>query len=65
MPYLHIRPAGSDGELLSNEETDAMVAEGMAAGKFRQCSIGYHDECSDPMGNRCQCDCHRDARRSE
>lgn len=24
----------------------------------RQCSIGYHDECSDPLGERCECPCH-------
>ncbi len=26
----------------------------------RQCSIGYHDQCSDPHGERCECPCHRD-----
>ena len=26
----------------------------------RQCSIGYHDECSDPDGEVCQCPCHTD-----
>lgn len=25
----------------------------------RQCSIGYHDECTDPNGQRCKCPCHR------
>lgn len=25
----------------------------------RQCSINWHDECSDPAGERCQCPCHR------
>lgn len=24
----------------------------------RQCSIGYHDECSDPDGVNCECPCH-------
>jgi len=24
----------------------------------RQCSIGYHDECSDPDGETCECPCH-------
>lgn len=24
----------------------------------RQCSIGYHDECSDPVGEFCKCPCH-------
>jgi len=26
--------------------------------RFRQCSIGWHDECSDPAGEECQCPCH-------
>ena len=25
----------------------------------RQCSIGYHLECSDPSGNECGCPCHK------
>jgi hypothetical protein len=25
----------------------------------RQCSIGCHDECSDPRGERCKCPCHQ------
>jgi hypothetical protein len=24
----------------------------------RQCSIGYHTECSDPCGGECECPCH-------
>lgn len=24
----------------------------------RQCSIGYHGECSDPKGENCGCPCH-------
>lgn len=24
----------------------------------RQCSIGYHEECSDPEGEQCGCVCH-------
>lgn len=24
----------------------------------RQCSIGYHDECSDSLGLQCECPCH-------
>jgi hypothetical protein len=28
----------------------------------RQCSIGWHEECSDPAGEWCKCPCHsRDA----
>ena len=29
----------------------------------RQCSLGYHRECTDPQGLRCQCPCHRKAPR--
>lgn len=25
----------------------------------RQCSIGYHEECSDPCGESCGCPCHQ------
>jgi hypothetical protein len=28
----------------------------------RQCSIGWHNECSDPAGARCECPCHDEAR---
>lgn len=38
--------------------TDSMVAEGRATGVNRQCSIGWHEECSDPDGDRCRCRCH-------
>ena len=27
--------------------------------RLRQCSIGYHDECSDPTGEICECPCHK------
>jgi hypothetical protein len=26
--------------------------------RFRQCSIGYHKECTDPSGEYCKCPCH-------
>ncbi len=29
--------------------------------RFRQCSIGWHDECSDPDGDECECPCHQEA----
>jgi hypothetical protein len=29
----------------------------------RQCSIGYHGECSDRSGEQCRCLCHDDATR--
>lgn len=25
----------------------------------RQCTIGYHEECSDPEGETCGCPCHQ------
>lgn len=53
MPELHIRAPGR-----SDEETDEMVHTGLALGKFRQCSIGYHEECSDLAGTECTCACH-------
>lgn len=53
MPEMHISPRGK-----SDEETDEMIRVGRALGKFRQCSIGYHEECSDPDGDECTCSCH-------
>lgn len=38
--------------------TDAMAAEGRRSGVNRQCSIGWHGECSDPAGETCRCACH-------
>jgi hypothetical protein len=38
--------------------TDGMVRAGAVAGVNRQCSIGWHAECSDPGGERCRCACH-------
>jgi len=26
--------------------------------RYRQCSIGFHDECTDPYGQNCKCPCH-------
>ena len=26
--------------------------------RFRACCLGWHAECSDPAGSRCQCPCH-------
>lgn len=31
----------------------------------RQCSIGYHGECSDPAGENCKCPCHTEAGKLE
>jgi len=30
--------------------------------RYRQCSIGYHDECTDTQGETCKCPCHSEAR---
>jgi hypothetical protein len=26
--------------------------------RFRQCSLGWHEECTDPYGEECECPCH-------
>lgn len=28
--------------------------------RFRHCSVGMHNLCSDPAGETCECPCHRD-----
>lgn len=41
--------------------TDRLVMAGAARGINRQCSIGYHNECSnrdDGPAARCRCECH-------
>lgn len=38
--------------------TDRLIRE-RKPGTFRQCSIGWHEECSDPEGFECACDCHK------
>lgn len=38
--------------------TDRVLSHARAAGTRRQCSIGYHEECSDPAGESCRCACH-------
>jgi hypothetical protein len=53
MPMLHISPPG-----WSDEDTNAKIKLGRSHGLFRQCSIGYHEECSDPDGDECTCTCH-------
>jgi hypothetical protein len=46
--------------MMSDEETDALIRAGAAKGVFRQCSIGWHFECSDWSGQHgCQCRCHK------
>ena len=58
MPYLSILGLRSDGTLMDTSETDAAAFDGREKGMFRQCSIGWHEECSDPDGARCRCSCH-------
>jgi hypothetical protein len=47
-----------------DEWTDDMIRAGAARGIFRQCSIGWHFECSDWSGQHgCTCRCHALAER--
>ena len=39
--------------------TQSHATEGRDRGINRQCSIGYHEECSDPRGDECRCQCHK------
>jgi hypothetical protein len=43
----------------AGSRTDERVAAGAVLGFNRQCSIGYHMECSDPQGEECECPCHQ------
>jgi hypothetical protein len=54
---------GPRGGRTEAQWTDAMVEEGRRIGVNRQCSIGWHDECSDPDGDTCRCACHTDGSR--
>lgn len=40
------------------EYTGRLLSLARQYGTNRQCSIGYHDECSDPYGESCMCSCH-------
>lgn len=40
------------------EYTTRLLSHAREAGTNRQCSIGWHDECSDPYGESCMCSCH-------
>lgn len=43
----------------ADETTNNLVRAGAERGIFRQCSIGWHMECSDWSGqNGCECRCH-------
>lgn len=50
-------PSKREGET-DEQWTDRIHRSGAALGRFRQCSIGWHDECSDRQGDDCKCPCH-------
>ena len=47
----------------TDDATDRHATEGAAKGRNRQCSIGWHEECSDGSGinhnGDCACPCHQ------
>ena len=51
---------GEDHDTYTNRLTGALGEDQVPYDhpRNRQCSIGYHDECSDPAGARCKCPCH-------
>jgi hypothetical protein len=49
-------PPGDDES--ASDYTRRLLSHAREAGTFRQCSIGYHEECSDQYGESCQCSCH-------
>jgi hypothetical protein len=44
--------------------TDRLARLGSERGVYRQCSIGWHYECSDPRGQKCRCNCHPERERT-
>jgi len=68
MPAIHIM-ANPDDPLIDQfrkhgeteaEFTDRLIKERSGSGRRRQCSIGWHLECSDPYGQECTCGCHKE-----
>ena len=49
-------PPGPDES--SAEYTGRLLGLAREHGTNRQCSIGWHHECSDPYGEECMCSCH-------
>ena len=49
-------PPGPDEE--AGAYTDRLMKLAREHGTFRQCSIGWHGECSDQYGDECNCSCH-------
>jgi hypothetical protein len=54
---------GENADAYTSRLTGALGAElcPYDHARYRQCSIGYHTECSDPEGERCKCPHHEDA----
>lgn len=63
--YYPDMPPALDGEG-PTEYTDRLTGADQTGrrpydhGRFRQCSLGWHDQCSDPGGDECECPCHTD-----
>ena len=55
-------PLNEQIERLDGETPEAwtgrLLATAREVGTKRQCSIGWHLECSDPKGEECRCACH-------
>lgn len=54
LPALHPQQHGED----EFKWTRRLLTHAQQHGTNRQCSIGWHGECSDPAGDTCQCLCH-------
>ena len=58
-------PIRANLALNEDQATDALTRAGAERGIFRQCSIGWHFECSDWSGQRgCACRCHEIAEKA-
>ena len=56
---LDMPPKKTDETL--EQYTDRLTGNGDVPPPYcrnRQCSIGWHNECTDPAGKRCKCPCH-------
>lgn len=57
----HVASPGPRPDETADAWTDRLAREGAALGVRRQCSIGWHGECSarhDGADAECRCDCH-------
>lgn len=55
-------PGDGDGDGYTNRLTGADMKNNRPYdhSRNRQCSIGWHSECTDPAGRSCECPCHKD-----